>query len=684
MSWRKLPLLVIGLTIGTAAGADPSPSGKVDQVGDPLPPGAIARIGSTRFLPRPYLTRVFFTADGKTVFGLGSDSVVQFWDAETGKTIFELRDPDLINFRIDQSPDGKRLALFGHDKRGRPAPDTALRVYDLATRKPLWTQVIDDIYYYQHAIRYSPDGKYLVTGTNAELRVWDANTGSVVTKQKAEVSYVGMAMSPDGKLVAGGQSNLWVWDWQAGGLPQSMNLKPERRYFNSLAFSPDSKTIYVSQGMLTADGYDVATGGFTGTADESVVRWRAVSPDGKTEAAASFDKDKKAGFVVLREVGTGREVGRLSSGPTIIVDGRWSKDGTKLAGAGSFRCWVWDVKTGKAFGPTVPSHNSSVTQMAFTSDGRLLSSGDDSTIRAWDPNSGKELACLQSDGRVWQFAASPDGSLMAGSFEPGNVHVWDAKSNKELFKLTWSLSRTGGVLRLVFTGDDQSLLTFSHDWYVRSWDLLTGKLKAEKRFRPDALLGPERDDGAGNDLEYTLSTSADLGTDGDTLVMALRKDVAVYSLATGKERFKIEADEQYVSAVVLSRDGKRLAAAGLGPRRPPNPAAGIMMNQPTQHLVTVWDLTRAERLVRFPVAGTNYSQILAFTPDGKQIVTGSADERLCFWDAKTGTAVGQIELPRPASKVTFSHDGTRLAVGFRDPNILVYDVATAMRPPAKE
>jgi WD40 repeat protein len=682
MSPSRFTICVALISVAGAAGADPSPSGKVDQVGDPLPPGAIARIGSARFLPRPHLTRVFFTADGKTVFGLGSDSVVQFWDAETGKTIFELRDPDLINFRIDQSPDGKRLALFGHDKRGRPAPDTALRVYDLATRKQLWTQVIDDVYYYRHAIRYSLDGKHLITGTNGELRVWDAITGDVVTKQKTGIGYTGLIMSPDGKLVAGGENTLWVWDWKEGGPPRPIN--PGRQYFNSLAFSPDAKTIYVSQGTGTAVGYDVATGSFVGTADESVLRWRAVSPDGKTDAVAGYDKDKKEGFVTLRDVGSGREVGRLSSGPTIIVDGRWSKDGTKLVGAGAYRCWVWDVKSGKAFGPTVPSHNSQVTQLAFTSDGRLLSSSDDSTIRAWDPNTGKELSRLQAGAAVWQFAASPDGSLMASSsFDPGTVHVWDSKSNKEVFKLTWSLSRTGGVQRIVFTADDQSLLTFSHDWYVRSWDLLTGKLKVERRFRPDALLGPEREDGAGNDVEYTLSTSADLGADGDTLVLAFQKDVAVYSLATGKERFKVEADEQYVSAVALSKDCKRLATIGLGPRRPPNPAAGIM-DRPTHNQLTVWDLSRAERVVRFPVPASNNSIVLTFTPDGKQVVTATGDERLLFWDTKSGAAVGQIELPRPASRVTFSHDGTRLAVGFRDPNILVYDIVKAMKPPAKE
>lgn len=679
MSPSRLTASVTLALVTTTVAADPL--ARTDQAGDPLPAGAVARIGSARFLPRPYLTRVFFTADGKTVFGIGSDNIVDFWDAETGKPVFELRDPDLITFKIDQSPDGKRLALFGHDKRGRPAPDTALRVYDLATRKPVWTQVIDDVYYYQHAVRYSADGKHLITGTSGELRVWDADTGAVVGKQKAAIGYPGMVMSPDGKLVAGGEQSLWVWDWQAGGAPQTMNLRPDRRYFNSLAFAPDSKSIYVFPQLSgTADRYDVATGAFTGTADESVVRWRAVSPDGKTEAAARYDKGRKEGFVSLRDVRTGKEVGRLSSGPSMIVDGRWSKDGTKLAGAGSYRCWVWDVKSGKAFGPTIPSHDSMVTQLAFTSDGRLLSSGDDHTIRAWDPNTGKELNRLQAGAAVWQFAVSPDGSLMAGStFDPGTVRVWDSKSNKEVFKLTWSLGRTGGVQRILFTADDQSLLTFSHDWYVRSWDLLTGKLKIERRFRPDALLGPETDDG--REQIYLSTREAELGADGDTLVLALQKDVAVYSLATGKERVKVEADEQSVAAIALSRDGKRLVTAGPGPRRLPKPAVGIL-DPPTHNLVTVWDLARAERVVRFPVPAS-YG-VLTFTPDGKQVMTASADQRLLFWDAKTGAAVGQIDLPRAASKVTFSHDGSRLAVGFRDPNIIVYDVAKAMKPPAKE
>src|SRR5262245_49503608 len=143
-----------------------------DAAGDPLPPGAVARIGTVRFLPRPYLQQVFFTADGKTVLGRGGGDVIDFWAAETGKPVGELRDSDLMNVWADQSPDGKLLALYGHDRRGRPAPDTTLRLYDLATRKRLWESTDDQVYRPgNHRILFSRDGMKLITGDGLDVRV---------------------------------------------------------------------------------------------------------------------------------------------------------------------------------------------------------------------------------------------------------------------------------------------------------------------------------------------------------------------------------------------------------------------------------------------------------------------------------------------------------------------------------
>src|SRR4051812_24047319 len=91
MAPTRLSVALALVALGPAVAADPIT--RTDQVGDPLPPGAVARVGTSRFLPRPYLDQVFFSADGKTVLGHGSESVVDFWEAETGKPAGELRDP---------------------------------------------------------------------------------------------------------------------------------------------------------------------------------------------------------------------------------------------------------------------------------------------------------------------------------------------------------------------------------------------------------------------------------------------------------------------------------------------------------------------------------------------------------------------------------------------------------------
>ena len=72
------------LTAGLAYGqAGPG----VDLYGDPLPPGALARLGSERLRHPNYVFAVTFTPDGKTVASMGQDGFIRLWDAATGKEI---------------------------------------------------------------------------------------------------------------------------------------------------------------------------------------------------------------------------------------------------------------------------------------------------------------------------------------------------------------------------------------------------------------------------------------------------------------------------------------------------------------------------------------------------------------------------------------------------------------------
>src|SRR5262249_47570382 len=61
---------------------------------DPLPPGAIARIGTVRLQHGAAVSRLTFSPDGKTLASIGGySSVVHLWDVATGKEIRRFNDP---------------------------------------------------------------------------------------------------------------------------------------------------------------------------------------------------------------------------------------------------------------------------------------------------------------------------------------------------------------------------------------------------------------------------------------------------------------------------------------------------------------------------------------------------------------------------------------------------------------
>src|SRR5262249_29796294 len=66
----------------------------------------------------------------------------------------------------------------------------------------------------------------------------------------------------------------------------------------------------------------------------------------------------------------------------------------------------------------------------------------------------------------------------------------------------------------------------------------------------------------------------------------------------------------------------------------------------------LWDVARGEHLRVFP--HDNAVLAVAFSPDGRRILTGSADQTARLWDAVTGRPLGK----------PLAHDGPVLAVAF--------------------
>ena len=303
------------------------------------------------------------------------------------------------------------------------------------------------------AVAFSPDSKTLVSASHdGRLKLWDVTIGK---KQATLGTYRGclgcVAFSSDGKTLASGaigspgsfpdlyQVNLW--DVATGKVRTAMGDTMEMSTFYSVAFSPDGKTL-AAAGDETVKLWDLATGkeratfqGHTEADEESTgavhrVKSVAFSPDGKTLAAASYDRTVK-----VWDVATARR-STLQGHTHAVYSVAFSPDGKTLASAsGDKTVKLWDLATNKERA-TLQGHTESVMSVAFSPNGKILASaGYDKSVKLWDMATGKELATLKGTEAVWSVAFSPDGKTLAAavgsiSNAPGELKLWDVATDE--------------------------------------------------------------------------------------------------------------------------------------------------------------------------------------------------------------------------------------------------------------
>src|SRR5262245_12821226 len=438
-----------------------------DRLGDPLPRGAIARIGTAR-LRHFHVMALVFSPDGKLLVSASDSSPVRVWDADTGKLVRSFTHCPAIAF----SPDGKLLA-------GASVFDPTVYLWDIASGKEVRT-FQDRTLSTSDTLAFSPDGKTLASGHAFGITcLWDSATGKLLRriKRNANDEIETVAFLSRGKVLASyGSESLVLCDVTTGKKIKEFQVGKARQ----LTVSPNGKLAALTGPLRLLD----------------LETWRQLPPPKDTvwPRSVAFSRDGKhllvtqqpgpEGSILLWDIASQKEVRRfkvLSYYHGIQL--AFSPDGKKFAGGGSEHepLYIWETATGKLLSPP-RAHDPYPRAVAVSRDGQTIATMDNYRRGLlWKAGTGEPLRQhpLPTLLEPLTLQFTPDGKgLLVGQVEnrPGGACLkLDVVKGKVLRELAGEFP--------TFSPDGKTLAVLLHqeEPVMRLYDEATGKTLREMR-----------------------------------------------------------------------------------------------------------------------------------------------------------------------------------------------------------
>lgn len=363
-----------------------------------------------------YVETVVFSPDGRRVASSHSGSnTIRVWSTTGERDPVVLRGHDGAVWSLAFSPDGRRLASASTDGTirfwdpGVAGSPVILRGH----RGDVWT------------VAASADGTVIASGgTDATVRVWRQPWRDPLVLRGNQAEVMAVAVSADGRWVASGGRDQTVRVWNAVTGAERVVWRGHDGSVPSVSFSPDGRRVASAGRDGTVRIWSLAGApALLLRGHEGGVRGVAFSPDGRHVASAGADGTVRAWSadgtgtpVVVQDQPSGRQVWAVA----------YSPDGERLVASGQDGAvHIW---RGDGQGPPVSlqGHRDVVWSVDVSADGRFVaSSGQDGDgVRIWQAATGREVVTLRGHGTsVEQVRFLPDGRLVTAN-EDGSVRIW--------------------------------------------------------------------------------------------------------------------------------------------------------------------------------------------------------------------------------------------------------------------
>ncbi len=552
-----------------------------------------------------------------------------------------------------------------------------VRQWDVNTGQPVRYHTLSDL---EMVWAFSSDAQVLASGGD-DLSLWETQEGNVLGAVSQESWVTTLVFHPSDKFLATGHDEGTVRLWNVKNLQCLREYRFHQEPISALSFSSDGNYLTSAAEDKLIALWDVDAGSHLGTFEGHTDRipYLAWHPSGKTLVSAGWDTTARIWDTTAFE-----PIILLNSHASQVYCLAFTKDGQWLACADSANeVHIWNYADRKTL-HVLRDNDTEIRHMAFSPDSKLLACGGEGVIYLWDPLQGKVPNGEQAQGtQQICMSLSPEGKRIAVN-GPSGLRIWDTEARKSLFLLEEEMP-----VHVLAYSSDSRWIAGGTDSHIRIWEAESGT--------PRGLCeGPQ-----------VPITSLAFTPDGKILAASGKAgvDIWLFQVDDG-EPFLLIPDPLNNSTIfdlAFHPEGRLLAIAGINQLATSGSTGGISVwdifnrkkvveipggctqlafDKTGQQLacatvdrsIGIWDFSKQEQ-VKELTGHDEAINALAYSPDGKWLVSGSDDLTLRFWDTATWSETAVRQIDSQIKHLAFSPDGQYLFAG--NENLTCYRLEVA-------
>jgi WD40 repeat protein len=514
----------------------------------------------------PYET--LLNGDDSRLLTWGSDSIIQVWDAQTGRKLFDLTHADYVQGAVWNRDYTKVLSWSG---------DKTIRVWDAATGSDLLQLNSDQVY----GAAWNPDETRILSwSADKMLRVWDVATAGELFAIPQPDGLTGAAWNHDGAKILSwsGDRTIRVWDIMTQRANVTLPIPNALGGWNhegTRVLNWDNQYVRVwdttsGKELLRIAHTDLVAGAIWNKDETRILSW-------------GFDK-----LIHVWDAASGQELLKGAHKDT-VWNAQWNHDETRiLSGSADNTIRLWDAVTGQLL---VSIGDGKLSSSAWSPDEKsiLWWTNNDNLIHISDTATGQDRTPFQHDDIAWGARWNRDGARVLSWANDKTVRIWDAATGKELLRIKHPDFISGAR----WSHDEAKIVTWANDGGIRIWDVGTGKELATIVYKD----GASQVQWSPDDSKVFYWTGEDI-SDGK---------VYVYDVVANKPLFAV-AHASSIQDVAWNRDGSRIISSS------------------TDGTARIWNSSTGELIFNVP---RSIETVLAeLSPDESRILVYGLDRQL--------------------------------------------------------